>query len=1000
MMNVITPHHKTSLRLLVSLLALFVSWFPGHAQVPISGVITQNTTFSKDNNPYIVVEDVIVPEGITLTIEPGTLIEFQPFRKLTVKGTMIAAGTEEDSVFFSVFNKPNDLPWMGLEFENAHTQVDPSGNYLSGSVLSYASFYHASNAVILSGNSGILIEHSLVHKCDDGITINYAENCIIRDCRITGTGIGIFISSESTARNNIITNNQIANNYLFGFLVNNSNNKVQQNNFSYNRVENNYIGIYIGNEGPPDVGNNLISNNEISSNDYEGVRIQQDSIVFKGNFVHDNEIGLTLRLTEGTRVSENVFTHNDSCGLLITDSACNNSIVQNSISRNGGGIRISAPDEKPALNNTFLYNTIYQNRGTSLLIESAPQGPIHFNSFYLNGELYSFLNQTPYLIEAENNWWGASSDAKIDSMIYDILDNPSLGLVRYHSYLSQPDTNSPILPPRNVIKRQVGDDVLVSWDPVTVSDLKGYYIYYGALDGNTFTQKIDAGNVTSWIIPSHSVFDSIAVSAYDKQSDGLNDLSQGHESEYVLAALSPYAGPDKVICIDAFVFLHDATAFNYEAINWSTSGDGLFTGSHILKTTYIPGPADYLNRHVVLTLKATGIGFSLSDQVEVTFIEPPVAFAGNDTLVLSDTTYLTASATSGNSGLLKWETSGDGTFENDTLLVASYRPGPQDLANGSFVLTLHSVSQCGSATDDIIVTIVPSCSINGRVHAGDQLAGGSRLQLYTVKDDIVSPVRSEFTTPDGNFDLRHMVLGDYYIYAIPDKALFPAYAPTYYFDKIHWDQAFKLPITEDTYDIDINLKPFAMSLPEGEGSISGECMASGSAGPLCGNVVVLLYDKSATYLLGWTQLDENGTFIYNNLPYGEYLMVGEKAGYQRIFSQLITLSPDHPVVSDAQIHIESFKISIIIPSVVEGPKRPIRTYPVPVMDRVYFYDLPFSGSFGLIVTGSDGKSFSTAVLNQTGEPCSLDVSALPAGLYLIQVYSADNFLQTLKIFKR
>jgi parallel beta-helix repeat protein len=1000
MMNVIDPHHNTFIRLFAAFLfASTLSWIPGIAQVPISGVISQNTTLTKNNNPYIVVEDVIVSEGVTLTIEPGTIIEFQPFRKLTVQGTLIAHGTKQDSIFFIVFNKPNNSPWLGLVFDNSQTSVDSSGNYISGTVLSNASISDASNAITLKGKSGILIENSLIQKCDDGIYLNDAENTIIRECRISQTGLGIFISSGSTAWYNRIENNVISDNYLYGFLINNCNSKVQHNQFIHNRVEKNYIGVYIGNEGFPDIGNNSICNNIISNNIFEGARIQQDSTVFLGNFVNNNHIGLTLKLTEGSLVSRNVFSNNESYAIQITDSASNNRILQNNISRNGGGIFLSSESDKQALFNTFLNNTIYLNHGTSFLIESSPQGPIHYNNFYLNGDTNSFVNRTVHLIEAENNWWGTESTALIDSMIYDVLDDPLLGLVRYQQSLGQTDTIAPIMPPRNVVKKQAGGDVLVSWDPVMAADLAGYYVYFGNFNGYTFTYKVIAGNVTSLILPSHSVFDSIAVSAFDFGSDGMDDQVEGHESEYVFASLSPYAGPDTTICINSPVSLDKATAFNYEFIKWTSSGDGSFSGSHVLKTIYNPGTLDYQNGQVTLTLNISGAGFNLLDQVIIKFSEPPMAFAGNDSFVLSDSIYTTSYAISDNQGGIKWETSGDGTFDNDSILVTSYKPGLLDISNGSFILTLHSSSSCGSASDEVVLTVLPSYSVKGRVHAGNQLAGGSRLQLFSVKEDIVSEERSNITTSDGVFSINHLISGDYYIYVIPDEIAFGEFAPTYYCDRLHWNDAYKLAVAENTYDIDINLQKISMILPPGEGVIGGHCMATGSAGSQCGDIIVLLYDKTAKYLLGWVQLDETGAFHFADLPFGDYQLVGEKAGYKRLFSQVISLTPEHPEVTDAQLHIEPFKISFFIPSAYPGLNGRIRAFPMPVKDFVYFENIPAPGLYTITITSSDGKNNTSSVICKSGEPAMMDFSSIPTGLYLLRLYSGDVFLQTIKIIK-
>ncbi|NVO21062.1 MAG: right-handed parallel beta-helix repeat-containing protein [Bacteroidetes bacterium] len=970
------------------------------AQVFVGGALSQNTTFNKANNPYIVTENLIVPKGITLTIEPGAELVFYSNTQLMVKGVLVARGTESDSIQFVMSTQiPNAYLWNGIVFDSTFASFDATGSYLGGTILSYASIYNSNYSLTISGNSGILIENSLLRKSGDGIYLSEGTNNIIRNCRIEQTGFGIFIPSGSHVSNNRFENNEIINNINIGFLINNGIGRIRDNLITGNKIRNNFIGMYIGNDGPYDVGRNTLKNNYISDNSLEGVRIYQDSTAFTGNFVLNNDVGITLKHSDHSELSENFISQNKKWGIWINDSSTNNLIIQNNILRNGFGIRISAEDLNKSLNNTFLHNTIYQNNGEAVDIESSPQGPFHYNNIDLNSKTYTFINMSKDLIEAENNWWGTGNTETIDSLIYDILDDPQLGLVRYQFTLGQIDTVAPIPPPRNVVKRQVGADVVISWEAVPVNDLKGYFIYCGAFDGVSFSTRIDAGNVTSFVLPAHSVFDSIAVSSFDNLADSISDQVEGHESEYVFAALGPYAGPDTTICTGSSLHIELATAFNYESITWSTSGDGSFSSPHLLKTIYNPGSADTANKQVALTLHIMGSGFNLSDLMIVSFSDPPIVFAGNDTLVLSDTSYLTSEATSIHQTGILWQTSGDGTFSNDTLLHTEYTPGSQDLGNGNVKLTLHTSSVCGSVDDDLNLTILKAVSIHGKVHAGEVLSGGTRLQLFKAVGNVISQERETYLSVDGKFNFDHLTAADYYLYAVPDKIDFSLYAPTYYYNDLHWKDAYRLPAHENTYDVDINLKRLAMALPVGEGSIGGLCTASGVTGLPCQNTIVLLYDKSGQNLLGWASVDGNGSFKFDHLPYGEYLLIGEKAGYEQFFSQVITLSPLHPEVTDAMLHIEPFKISIQIPMDSPDYLSNIQVYPVPGKNKVFLKGLPSSGTYKISLSNVTGETASFAIDFIKGEDCPIDVSKFPAGVYMLRIYLGDDFVKDLKIIK-
>jgi predicted outer membrane repeat protein len=87
---------------------------------------------------------------------------------------------------------------------------------------------------------------------------------------------------------------------------------------------------------------------------------------------------------------------------------------------------------------------------------------------------------------------------------------------------------------------------------------------------------------------------------------------------------------------------------------------------------------------------------------------PPVAFAGQDASILPGDNYSLSDATAtGNSSIL-WETSGDGSFDDDSAQNPTYTPGTNDKLTGSVELSisLEDMNLCGfTDSDQMTLTI-------------------------------------------------------------------------------------------------------------------------------------------------------------------------------------------------------------------------------------------------------------------------------------------------------
>ncbi|GAH69070.1 unnamed protein product, partial [marine sediment metagenome] len=71
-------------------------WYDDGNDIPISGTLATNTILDAASGPWHVTGDIIVPTGITLTIQPGTTLFFEPGTGITVQtgGRLVAEGTQ------------------------------------------------------------------------------------------------------------------------------------------------------------------------------------------------------------------------------------------------------------------------------------------------------------------------------------------------------------------------------------------------------------------------------------------------------------------------------------------------------------------------------------------------------------------------------------------------------------------------------------------------------------------------------------------------------------------------------------------------------------------------------------------------------------------------------------------------------------------------------------------------------------------------------------------
>ena len=178
-------------------------------------IISQDTILTVENSPYLVEEALVVLKSAKFTVNPGTVIWFRKLG-LVVKGEIQILGTVEDPVQLAAIGSSK---WKGIFLDQS-----AANNKIQNCKISNAEFgFRASK-------SNTLIENCLFQDNVWGIVLEESNvrihNSLIRTSEKTG------ISARKTRL--FVEGSTISENSLGGFLLENAEAQIEQNNIANN----------------------------------------------------------------------------------------------------------------------------------------------------------------------------------------------------------------------------------------------------------------------------------------------------------------------------------------------------------------------------------------------------------------------------------------------------------------------------------------------------------------------------------------------------------------------------------------------------------------------------------------------------------------------------------------------------------------------------------------------------------------------------------------------
>jgi hypothetical protein len=481
-----------------------------------------------------------------------------------------------------------------------------------------------------------------------------------------------------------------------------------------------------------------------------------------------------------------------------------------------------------------------------------------------------------------------------------------------------------------------------------------------------------------------------------------------------LPAATVNAGPNQTICPNTVTTMSEATASNTTSYLWTTSGFGTFVNSTVLQSVYQPSPLDAAQVSIALTLTGTSSdGCVNSSYLILSFLGEAIADAGPDQHITTGSVNL--SGTKNGASSTFWTTNGTGSFSNSSALATTYTPSALDVTNGIVKLTLTgNTSTCAPTMDQLILSIGNDFKLSGTITASqNQLDNGIVMLfkqlssgLYFIKSDSV------YTYKNGTYTFDHLPTGTYVIVASPiaGSNYLNTYLPTYSGGAETWNTATPISVSADvTYDLTLNAYTSANTTwNTGTDVIAGIINVSENASANARTtaasvpaayVIVYLSDASGNKL-AYTQTDANGAYSFKNVNAGTYKIMPDfvGTGLAGNTTSITVISDGNPKTKEnGSMTLE--ERSTATTGILNSTTTSVYSYPNPTKDLISVNVTPSTGTGEIKLFNEIGSIAFQKVVSLNESTLTMNIEALPAGIYLLQLVT-DAKVYTSKVIKQ
>jgi Leucine-rich repeat (LRR) protein len=275
--------------------------------------------------------------------------------------------------------------------------------------------------------------------------------------------------------------------------------------------------------------------------------------------------------------------------------------------------------------------------------------------------------------------------------------------------------------------------------------------------------------------------------------------------------------------------------------------------------------------------------------------------------------------------------------------------------------------------------------------------------------------------PDGRYAFNSVVLDDYTVLAAPNTTAFPNDLPTYYTNKLFWEEADKIALSASRNDINITMAKKPTAAPVGQGVIGGffeEPIGSGREDEVqrnrrVANASVSVRRRVGTgrttnerlELVAQLTTNQNGEFEFTSLPEGEYLLNLQYPGYpmdERSFINIqIGKGLNRRVSVEALVQADKIVVNKrVVTGWEEDAENLFTVYPNPTRAEINVDinnpNTVASGSLQFVILNAAGQRIRAGVLPGDGLR-SYDLNDLSTGVYLLQISQEGRLLSTQRL---